>query len=175
MKRTLFILMVACLTASCTRPHLVFLNGKWVEGSPKEFIERSNYQGQDSLGNYIYFPEFDSTGINNYVIVDSIPFDITFETNREGDISKLTAHAICTKGSIEKMTNLWLLQYGKEGEYNSSLVYHYVGPHYVYYDYNRYDFNVEPHLYEINLVYEYNKTPFPNWHRMMKWYSNWLF
>ena len=166
---------VVVLMTSCTHPHLVFLNGKLVEGSPKGFIERSNYQGKDSLGNYIYFPEYDSTGANNFVIVDSIPFEITFETTRGGDIAKITAHAICTKSGIERITNLWLLQYGNEGENNSSLIWRYVGPHYVYYDYNRYDFNAEPHLYEISLVYENNKTHFPNWRRMMKWYSYYLF
>ena len=56
MKHLFFISFVAaCLLASCTRPQLVFLNGEPIEGTPKEFIERSNYCGVDSANNPIYF------------------------------------------------------------------------------------------------------------------------
>ena len=170
------IVIFVCIGLLCSsihdmRPHLAFLNGRWVEGSPKDFIERSNYHGLDSLGNCIYFPEYDSTGANNYVIVDSIPFEITFETNRSGDITKLTAHAICTKEARQRVKDIWLLQYGREGEYEDSFIYRYVGPHFTFVDQNRYDFNSEPHLYEIYFVYQNHKTYFQNLkHMFLMWY-----
>ena len=76
MKHLFFISFVAaCLLASCNRPQLVFLNGEPIEGTPQEFIERSNYCGVDSANNPIYFPPYDSTGIENVIIVSGIPTD----------------------------------------------------------------------------------------------------
>ena len=109
MKHLFFISFVAvCLLASCTRPQLVFLNGQSIEGTPKEFIERSNYCGVDSANNPIYFPPYDSTGVENVIIVsgiptdeDVVPFWVYFDTNERGQIKKLCAEAIISETDID--------------------------------------------------------------------------
>ena len=108
MKHLFFISFVAvCLLVSCTRPQLVFLNGQPIEGTPKEFMELSNYCGVDSANNHIYFPPYDSTGIENVIIVsgiptdeDVVPFWVYFDTNEHGQIKKLRAEAIISKQDI---------------------------------------------------------------------------
>ena len=108
MKHLFFISFVAvCLLASCTRPQLVFLNGEPIEGTPKEFMELSNYCGVDSANNPIYFPPYDSTGIENVIIVsgiptdeDVVPFWVYFDTNEHGQIKKLRAEAVISEQDI---------------------------------------------------------------------------
>lgn len=108
MKHLLLISFFAvCLLSSCTRPQLVFLNGEPIEGTPKEFIERSNYCGVDSANNPIYFPSYDSTGIENVIIVsgiptdeDVVPFWVYFDTNERGQIKKLHAEAVISEQDI---------------------------------------------------------------------------
>lgn len=91
--KAIYLFLIIYILSSCTRPQLVFLNGEPIEGTPKEFIERSNYCGVDSANNPIYFPPYDSTGIENVIIVsgiptdeDVIPFWVYFDTNEHGQI-----------------------------------------------------------------------------------------
>ena len=143
MKHLFFISFVAaCLLASCTRPQLVFLNGEPIEGTPKEFIERSNYCGVDSANNPIYFPPYDSTGIENVIIVsgiptdeDVIPFWVYFDTNEHGQIKKLLAEAIISEQDIPVAK--------EKAEITHAQM-----------EYSLWDANSEPILYKIHLTYE---------------------
>lgn len=144
MKHLFFISFVAvCLLASCTRPQLVFLNGQSIEGTPKEFIERSNYCGVDSANNPIYFPPYDSTGIENVIIVsgiptdeDVIPFWVYFDTNEHGQIKKLRAEAVISEQDIPVAK--------EKAEMTHAQM-----------EYSLWDGNSEPILYKIYLTYEH--------------------
>jgi len=144
MKHLFFISFVAvCLLASCTRPQLVFLNGEPIEGTPKEFIERSNYCGVDSANNPIYFPPYDSTGIENVIIVSGIPTDedvipcwVYFDTNERGQISKLRAEAIISEQDIPIVKEKAEKAHAQQECY-------------------LWDANSEPILYKIHLTYEH--------------------
>ena len=144
MKHLFFISFVAaCLLAACTRPQLVFLNGEPIEGTPKEFIERSNYCGVDSANNPIYFPPYDSTGIENVIIVsgiptdeDVIPFWVYFDTNEHGQIKKLRAEAIISEQDIPVAK--------EKAEITHAQM-----------EYSLWDGNSEPILYKIYITYEH--------------------
>jgi len=144
MKHLFFISFVAvCLLASCTRPQLVFLNGQSIEGTPKEFIERSNYCGVDSANNPIYFSPYDSTGIENVIIVsgiptdeDVIPFWVYFDTNEHGQIKKLRAEAVISEQDIPVAK--------EKAEMTHAQM-----------EYSLWDGNSEPILYKIYLTYEH--------------------
>ena len=144
MKHLFFISFVAvCLLASCTRPQLVFLNGQSIEGTPKEFIERSNYCGVDSANNPIYFPPYDSTGVENVIIVsgiptdeDVVPFWVYFDTNERGQIKKLCAEAIISE------TDIPIVKEKAEKAHTQQ-------------EYSLWDGNSEPILYKIYLTYEH--------------------
>ena len=144
MKHLFFISFVAvCLLASCTRPQLVFLNGEPIAGTPKEFIERSNYCGVDSANNPIYFPPYDSTGIENVIIVsgiptdeDVVPFGVYFDTNEHGQIKKLRAEAIISEQDIPVAK--------EKAEMTHAQM-----------EYSLWDGNSEPILYKIYLTYEH--------------------
>ena len=144
MKNILYILCVfVIILASCTRPQLVFLNGELIEGTPKEFMERSNYCGVDSANNPIYFPPYDSTGIENVIIVsgiptdeDVIPFWIYFDTNERGQIKKLRAEAIISEQDIPVAK--------EKAEMTHAQM-----------EYSLWDGNSEPILYKIYLTYEH--------------------
>ena len=144
MKHLFFISFVAvCLLASCTRPQLVFLNGQSIEGTPKEFIERSNYCGVDSANNPINFPPYDSTGIENVIIVsgiptdeDVIPFWVYFDTNEHGQIKKLRAEAVISEQDIPVAK--------EKAEMTHAQM-----------EYSLWDGNSEPILYKIYLTYEH--------------------
>ena len=144
MKHLFFISFVAaCLLASCTRPQLVFLNGEPIEGTPKEFIERSNYCGVDSANNPIYFPPYVSTGIENVIIVsgiptdeDVIPFWVYFDTNEHGQIKKLRAEAIISEQDIPVAK--------EKAEMTHAQM-----------EYSLWDGNSEPILYKIYITYEH--------------------
>lgn len=144
MKHLFFISFVAaCLLASCTSPQLVFLNGEPIEGTPKEFIERSNYCGVDSANNPIYFPPYDSTGIENVIIVsgiptdeDVIPFWVYFDTNEHGQIKKLRAEAIISEQDIPVAK--------EKAEITHAQM-----------EYSLWDGNSEPILYKIYITYEH--------------------
>ena len=143
MKNILYILCVfVIILVSCNRPQLVFLNGQPIEGTPKEFIERSNYCGVDSANNPIYFPPYDSTGIENIILVsgiptdeDVVPFWVYFDTNERGQIKKLCAEAIISEQDIPIV---------KEKAEKSH------AQHECY----LWDGNSEPILYKIHLTYE---------------------
>lgn len=143
MKHLFFISFVAvCLLASCTRPQLVFLNGEPIEGTPKEFIERSNYCGVDSANNPIYFPPYDSTGIDNIILVsgiptdeDVVPFWVYFDTNERGQISKLRTEAIISEQDIPIVKEKAEKAHAQQECY-------------------LWDANSEPILYKIHLTYE---------------------
>ena len=144
MKHLFFISFVAvCLWASCTRSQLIFLNGEPIEGTPKEFIERSNYCGVDSANNPIYFPPYDSTGIENVIIVsgiptdeDVIPFWVYFDTNEHGQIKKLRAEAVISEQDIPVAK--------EKAEMTHAQM-----------EYSLWDGNSEPILYKIYLTYEH--------------------
>lgn len=144
MKHLFFISFVAvCLLASCTRSQLIFLNGEPIEGTPKEFIERSNYCGVDSANNPIYFPPYDSTGIENVIIVsgiptdeDVVPFWVYFDTNEHGQIKKLRAEAIISEQDIPVAKE-------KAEKTHAQM------------EYSLWDGNSEPILYKIYLTYEH--------------------
>ena len=144
MKHLFFISFVAaCLLASCNRPQLVFLNGEPIEGTPQEFIERSNYCGVDSANNPIYFPPYDSTGIENVIIVsgiptdeDVIPFWVYFDTNEHGQIKKLLAEAIISEQDIPVAK--------EKAEITHAQM-----------EYSLWDGNSEPILYKIYITYEH--------------------
>ena len=143
MKNILYILCVfVIILASCTRPQLVFLNGQPIEGTPKEFIERSNYCGVDSANNPIYFPPYDSTGIENIILVsgiptdeDIVPFWVYFDTNERGQISKLRTEAIISEQDIP------IVKEKAEKAHAQHECY-------------LWDANSEPLLYKIHLTYE---------------------
>ena len=144
MKHLFFISFVAvCLLASCTRSQLIFLNGEPIEGTPKEFIERSNYCGVDSANNPIYFPPYDSTGIENVIIVsgiptdeDVVPFWVYFDINEHGQIKKLRAEAIISEQDIPVAK--------EKAEMTHAQM-----------EYSLWDGNSEPILYKIYLTYEH--------------------
>lgn len=144
MKHLFFISFVAvCLLASCTRSQLIFLNGEPIEGTPKEFIERSNYCGVDSANNPIYFPPYDSTGIENVIIVsgiptdeDVVPFWVYFDINEHGQIKKLRAEAIISEQDIPVAKE-------KAEKTHAQM------------EYSLWDGNSEPILYKIYLTYEH--------------------
>lgn len=143
MKHLFFISFVAvCLLASCTRPQLVFLNGEPIEGTPKEFIERSNYCGVDSANNPICFPPYDSTGIENIIIVsgiptdeDVVPFWVYFDTDERGQIKKLRAEAVISEQDIPIVKEKAEKAHAQQECY-------------------LWDANSEPILYKIHLTYE---------------------
>ena len=144
MKHLFFISFVAvCLLASCTRSQLIFLNGEPIEGTPKEFIERSNYCGVDSANNPIYFPPYDSIGIENVIIVsgiptdeDVVPFWVYFDTNEHGQIKKLHAEAVISEQDIPVAK--------EKAEMTHAQM-----------EYSLWDGNSEPILYKIYLTYEH--------------------
>lgn len=144
MKNILYILCVfVIILASCNRPQLVFLNGQPIEGTPKEFIERSNYCGVDSANNPIYFPSYDSTGIENIILVsgiptdeDVVPFWVYFDTNERGQIKKLRAEAIISE------TDIPLVKEKAEKSHAQHECY-------------LWDGNSKPILYKIHLTYEH--------------------
>ena len=144
MKHLLLISFVAvCLLSSCTHPQFVFLNGQPIESTPKEFIERSNYCGVDSANNPIYFPPYDSTGIENVIIVsgiptdeDVVPFWVYFDTNEHGQIKKLRAEAVMSEQDIPVAK--------EKAEMTHAQM-----------EYSLWDGNSEPILYKIYLTYEY--------------------
>ena len=143
MKHLLLISFVAvCLLSSCTHPQFVFLNGQPIESTPKEFIERSNYCGVDSANNPIYFPPYDSTGIENVIIVsgiptdeDVVPFWVYFDTNEHGQIKKLRAEAIISEQDIPVAK--------EKAEMTHAQMEH-----------SLWDGNSEPILYKIYITYE---------------------
>ena len=144
MKHLLLISFVAvCLLSSCTHPQFVFLNGQPIESTPKEFIERSNYCGVDSANNPIYFPPYDSTGIENVIIVsgiptdeDVVPFWVYFDTNEHGQIKKLRAEAIISEQDIPVAK--------EKAEMTHAQM-----------EYSLWDGNSEPILYKIYITYEH--------------------
>ena len=144
MKNILYILCVfVIILASCNRPQLVFLNGEPIEGTPQEFIERSNYCGVDSANNPIYFPSYDSTGIENIILVsgiptdeDVVPFWVYFDTNERGQIKKLRAEAIISE------TDIPLVKEKAEKSHAQHECY-------------LWDGNSKPILYKIHLTYEH--------------------
>ena len=144
MKHLFFISFVAvCLLASCPHPQLIFLNGQPIEGTPQEFIERSNYCGVDSANNPIYFPPYDSTGIENVIIVsgiptdeDVVPFWVYFDTNEHGQIKKLRAEAVISEQDIPVAK--------EKAEMTHAQM-----------EYSLWDGNSEPILYKIYLTYEH--------------------
>ena len=144
MKNILYILCVfVIILASFNRPQLVFLNGEPIEGTPQEFIERSNYCGVDSANNPIYFPPYDSTGIENVIIVsgiptdeDVVPFWVYFDTNEHGQIKKLRAEAVISEQDIPVAK--------EKAEMTHAQM-----------EYSLWDGNSEPILYKIYLTYEY--------------------
>ena len=143
MKNILYILCVfVIILASFNRPQLVFLNGQPIEGTPKEFIERSNYCGVDSANNPIYFPSYDSTGIENIILVsgiptdeDVVPFWVYFDTNERGQISKLRTEAIISEQDIPIVKEKAEKAHAQQECY-------------------LWDANSEPILYKIHLTYE---------------------
>ena len=143
MKNILYILCVfVIILASFNRPQLVFLNGQPIEGTPKEFIERSNYCGVDSANNPIYFPPYDSTGIENIILVsgiptdeDVVPFWVYFDTNERGQISKLRTEAIISEQDIPIVKEKAEKAHAQQECY-------------------LWDANSEPILYKIHLTYE---------------------
>ena len=144
MKHLFFISFVAvCLLVSCTRPQLVFLNGQPIEGTPKEFMELSNYCGVDSANNLIYFPPYDSIGIENVIIVsgiptdeDVVPFWVYFDTNEHGQIKKLRAEAVISEQDIPVAK--------EKAEMTHAQM-----------EYSLWDGKSEPILYKIYITYEH--------------------
>lgn len=143
MKHSFYIFLIAgSILSSCTHPQLVFLNGKPIEGTPQEFIERSNYCGNDDEENPIYFPSYDSTGIENIILVsgiptdeDVVPFWVYFETNERGQISKLRTEAIISEQDIPIVKEKAEKTHAQQECY-------------------LWDANSEPILYKIHLTYE---------------------
>lgn len=138
-----FLLAIIYILTSCTHPQLVFLNGEPIEGTPQEFIERSNYCGVDSANNPIYFPPYDSTGIENVIIVsgiptdeDVVPFWVYFDTNEHGQIKKLRAEAVISEQDIPVAKE-------KVEKTHAQM------------EYSLWDGNSEPILYKIYITYEY--------------------
>lgn len=137
-----FLLAIIYILTSCTHPQLVFLNGKPIEGTPQEFIERSNYCGNDDEGNPIVFPAYDSTGVDNIINVNGIPSDdelvpfwVYFDTDERGQIKKLRAEAVISEQDIPIVKE-------KAEEAHAQ--------HECY----LWDANSEPILYKIHLTYE---------------------
>ena len=138
-----FLLAIIYILTSCTHPQLVFLNGEPIEGTPKEFMERSNYCGVDSANNPIYFPPYDSTGIENVIIVsgiptdeDVVPFWVYFDTNEHGQIKKLRAEAVISEQDIPVAK--------EKAEMTHAQM-----------EYSLWDGNSEPILYKIYITYEH--------------------
>ena len=138
-----FLLAIIYILTSCTHPQLVFLNGEPIEGTPKEFMERSNYCGVDSANNPIYFPPYDSTGIENVIIVsgiptdeDVVPFWVYFDTNERGQIKKLRAEAVISEQDIPVAK--------EKAEMTHAQM-----------EYSLWDGNSEPILYKIYITYEH--------------------
>lgn len=138
-----FLLAIIYILTSCTHPQLVFLNGEPIEGTPKEFMERSNYCGVDSAINPIYFPPYDSTGIENVIIVsgiptdeDVVPFWVYFDTNERGQIKKLRAEAVISEQDIPVAK--------EKAEMTHAQM-----------EYSLWDGNSEPILYKIYITYEH--------------------
>lgn len=143
MVKNYFLLAIIYILTSCTHPQLVFLNGEPIEGTPKEFMERSNYCGVDSANNPIYFPLYDSTGIENVIIVsgiptdeDVVPFWVYFDTNERGQIKKLRAEAVISEQDIPVAK--------EKAEMTHAQM-----------EYSLWDGNSEPILYKIYITYEH--------------------
>lgn len=143
MKYSFYIFLIAvCLIASCSHPQLIFLNGQPIEGTPQEFIERSNYCGNDDDGNPIVFPAYDSTGVDNIINVYGIPSDeelvpfwVYFDTDERGQISKLRTEAIISEQDIPVVKEKAEKAHAQQECY-------------------LWDANSEPILYKIHLTYE---------------------
>lgn len=97
----------------------------------------------DSANNPIYFPSYDSTGIENVIIVsgiptdeDVVPFGVYFDTNEHGQIKKLRAEAVISEQDIPVAK--------EKAEMTHAQM-----------EYFLWDGNSEPVLYKIYLTYEH--------------------